>query len=108
MVQAHAGVDLEMMGEARTYLNTAIAEGLRSAGVTYTLPPIFRRPGDPPGGGGPETNDVEQEMHLRDANLFVQEKAAQASGAPARHSSGNDFADTAARVAAAETVLMMS
>ena len=34
---------MEMMGEARTRLNTAIAEGLRAAGVTYSLPPIQDR-----------------------------------------------------------------
>jgi hypothetical protein len=91
-----AGLAMDMMGEARTLLNTALAAGLRSAGVTYTLPPI----------GGKLVTFDDVEMHMRDHMMSTTSAAAAvATGVPQTGNNESSMSD-AARVAAAESVIL--
>lgn len=81
-----SGIDLDMMGEARTHLNFALNQGLRAAGVTYTLPPIASaRSG--------MTHDAE--MHLRNHLNRTTSKAPMAA-AGSTAASGPQGSDAAA------------
>ena len=98
-VRARAGLDLDMMGYARTHMNLAIASGMRAAGLQYSLPPV----------AGPNlAHDADVDAHMRHHLSTLQSADGHTAGgtqggtAAAARSSG----DTAAQAAAAETLLL--
>jgi hypothetical protein len=89
---------MELMGQARTHMNTAIAEGLRESGATYTLPPIQDHVG--------KFEDVE--VHMRSHMASMHEAAAVVpTGAALSHEPDLNMNPTAA-AAAAETIILAS
>lgn len=88
-----------MMGQARTHMNTAIAEGLRESGATYTLPPIQDHMG--------KFEDVE--VHMRNHMASMREAAAVVpTGAALDHEPDPLSMSETAAAAAAETIILAS
>ena len=84
-----------MMGQARTYMNTAIAEGLRRAGAKYTLPPIQ----------GTLGTFADMELHARKHFLRTSRSDEQPGQGDAAGAGTNDQADETSTAAAAGMLL---
>ena len=92
-----AGLNLEMMGQARTYMNLALVEGLRRAGVKYTLPPIQ----------GTVGTYADMELHMRKHYLQSAKAPDSESGPSAAQSSAKSSrAGDETSAAAAQGILM--
>jgi hypothetical protein len=108
------------MGHARTYMNVAIAAGLRAAGITYTLPPVrgaltsaadmdtqIRRYHERVEGSMPKDWGVDQEG-LRPVDNFATQAGLQPT--PARQDGlqpkENKTVEEAATAAAAESMML--